>query len=83
MVAKITMLIVIPINEKQEARLKAFCRMIDASLGEFTAYALESEIEFQLEHWKPERIKRLKALTRSMTRSMARSALDRTTQQRK
>ena len=60
------MLIVIPINEKQEARLKAFCRMIDAGLGEFAAYALDSEMEFQLEHWSKKRAQQLETLSQSI-----------------
>lgn len=64
--AKRTIAIVFPCNERQEAKIKAFRRLIDASLGEFTAYALDSEIEFQLEHWNKKRIKQLERLSQSI-----------------
>lgn len=61
-----TIAIVFPCNEWQEAKIKAFCRLIDASLGEFVAYALESEIEFQLEHWSKKRAQQLEQLSQSI-----------------
>jgi len=64
--------IIITCTPKEKARIKMFCRQIDATASEFALYALMSEIDFQLEHWSDERRDKLANLIKGNMKSASR-----------